>query len=187
MAVITSSQYHAMAASVVFTLVASGSCLLAIALPRPRHPGQLPYRRWARLVPRRHAAVLAVLRDDYWTRPGGAGLPGREVERRSGARCTHAVLRRLTETGWAERPVYPGITPYHMARSGYRLTEAGWAGTGRVTGAHLPGETEEMMAAWAGTRGRHRMPDLPPGHPSAPNAVIPIKPECTQERESSSG
>lgn len=173
MGYITAGQYHMMVASVVFTLVAAGGCLLVTALPRPRRPGQLPYRRWRRLVPRRHAAVLAVLRDYARTHPDGRGLGIREIERRSGSRCTRAVLRRMTEAGWAERSCHPGITPYHMARAGYRLTDAGWTGTARLTGAHLPGEVEELMASVYAfcARGRHRT-DLPPGHPSAPNAVI---------------
>jgi hypothetical protein len=173
MGYITSGQYQALVAGLVFTLVTSGACLLCTALPRPRRPGQLPYRRWRRLVPRRHAAVLAVLRDYYRNYPDGTGLGAREIERRAGVRCTRAVLRRLTETGWAERSSHPGITPYHMGRAGYRLTEAGWTGTGRLTGAHLPGEAEELMAALyeSFTRGRHRL-DLPPDHPSAPHAVI---------------
>ena len=123
-AVITSSQYHALVASVAFTLVTSGACLLALALPRPRHHGQLPWRRWRRHVPARHAAVLAVLREDYRRQ---APVSGWEAERRSGARCTRAVLRRLTEAGWAERVTRPGETPYHMARIRYRLTPGlGW-------------------------------------------------------------
>jgi hypothetical protein len=173
-AYITGSQYHTLVTAVVVTLASSGACLAAVALPRPRRPGQLPYRRWHRLVPRRHAAVLAVLREYSRQHGDGTGLSIREIERRSGARCTQAVLRRLVETGWAERSCHPGITPYHMARSGYRLTQAGLTGTGRLTGAHLPGEAEELLAALAAycARGRHRAPDLPPGHPSAPNPVI---------------
>ena len=185
MAVITFAQYHALVAAVLFTLATAAACLLAMAWPRARRPGQLPWRRWAWHVPRRHAAVLAVLRQDYRDRPG-AGLAGREVERRSGSRCTRAVLARLTEAGWAERTRHPGITPYHMSQAGYRLTAAGWAASARVPGAHLPGEVEALQeqalaAGRAGfipdfpPRGRHYAPGglvLPPGHPSAPRPVI---------------
>ena len=175
MAVITSSQYHALVASVIFTLCGSAACLLLASWPKARRPGQLPWRRWAWHVPRRHAAVLAVLRTEHRTRPGGAGLPGREIARRSGSRCAPAVLRRLTEVGWTERTRHPGITPYHMARSGYRLTPGGWTGSARVIGAHLPGEVEALQEAastvWP-PPGRHSAPVLPDWHPSAPHAVI---------------
>lgn len=176
MAVISSSQYHAMVASIAFTLVSAGGCLLLLLGPRRRRPGQLPYRRWARLVPRRHAAVLAVLREDCRYRPDGPGLSGWEIERRAGVRCTRAVLRRLTETGWAERTRHPGITPYHIGRSGYRLTPDGWTATSRLTGPHLPGEVEALQDQLFEAqlpRGAHRstVPALPDWHPSAPQRV----------------
>ena len=181
--IFTTGQYHALVAAVVFTLAASLFLLLLAVWPRPRRPGELPWRRWARHVPRRHAAVLAVLRSDPGCLPYGLGLPGREIARRSGRRCTDKVLRRMTEAGWAERARHPGITPYHMARSGYRLTEAGLTGTSRAPGAHLAGEAGDLTQALTVLlpRGRHAGPDLPPGHPSAPH---PIVRECTPERES---
>jgi len=180
---ITPGQYHALTAAVITALAAVAFLLLMSCMPRPRRHGELPWRRWARHVPRRHAAVLAVLRSDPGCLPYGLGLPGREIARRSGRRCTDKVLRRMIEAGWAERARHPGITPYHMARSGYRLTEAGLIGTARAPGAHLAGEVEELTQAMTGLmpRGRHSGPALPPGHPSAP---YPIAQECTQERES---
>jgi hypothetical protein len=190
-AVVSPSSYHILAVSVVFSLASAGSCLLLIALPRARVHGQLPWRRWARRVPPRHAAVLAVLREYYRAHPGGPGLSGWEIERRAGTRCALAVLRRMTECGWAERSHHPGITPYHMSRTRYRLTAAGWVGTARVPGPHLAGEIEELQgqldAARRYPRGRHHGPDLPDWHPSSPNAVVrPITGECTPERPSAS-
>jgi len=191
-AVITSSQYLALVVSVLFSLACAAGCLLLLALPRARVHGQLPYRRWARRVPRRHAAVLAVLREYHLAHPDGRGLSGWEIGRRSGRRCSRAVLRRMTEAGWAEHSRYPGITPYHIASTGYRLTPAGWTGTARVPGAHLPGEIEELQdqldaARWI-SRGRHSGPVLPDGHPSSPDVVAgPISEVCMPERPSSSG
>jgi hypothetical protein len=180
-AVITSSQYHALVASVVLTLVTSGICLLLSVLPRARRPGQLPWRRWHRLVPARHAAVLAVLREDYRAgrRPG---TPGREIERRSGTRCAPAVLRRMCETGWAERISRPGRTSYHMSRTGYRLTPAGWAGTAMLPGAHLAGEIAMLEDQVTELIERQDELQLPPGHPSGPIAQA-----CTPESPSWSG
>jgi hypothetical protein len=188
---LTSGQYHVILVSVLFSLTCAAGCLLAIMGPRPRRPGQLPWRRWRRRVPDRHAAVLAVLRSYHLDRPDGPGLSGREIESRSGQRCARKVLRRMTECGWAERSRHPGITPYHMARSGYRLTPAGWTGTARLAGAHLPGEVEELQGRldaerWA-PRGRHSGPVLPDWHPSGPVPVGPITQECTPESPFSSG
>jgi len=180
---ITPGQYHALTAAVITALAAVAFLLLMSCMPRPRRHGELPWRRWSRHVPRRHAAVLAVLRSDPRCLPSGPGLPSREIARRSGRRCTGKVLQRMTEAAWAERACHPGITPYHMARSGYRLTQAGLTGTSRAPGAHLAGEAGDLtqVMTWVLPRGRHAGPDLPPGHPSAP---YPIAQECRPERES---
>jgi hypothetical protein len=191
-AVVTASQYRALVVSVIFSLTCAGGCLLLISLPRARVHGQLPYRRWSRWVPRRHAAVLAVMREYHLAHPDGPGLSGWEIGRRSGRRCARAVLRRMTEAGWAGYSCRPGITAYHIASSRYRLTPAGWAGSARVAGPHLPGEIEELQgqldeARWA-PRGRHSGPVLPDGHPSSPNVVAgPISEVCMPENPSWSG
>jgi hypothetical protein len=182
--VLTGGQYHVIVAALLFTLATSSSVLLVMALPRPRRPGQLPYRRWRRHVPRRHAAVLAVLRDYYRWHGQSGWLAVTDITRRSRCRDTRSVLRRLCETGWAERVTESGATPWVMGRAGFRLTPAGWKGSVAVCGAHLPAELHALHnqgqrpgggrpdtpppplgppapRRWAG-------PDLPPGHPSAP-------------------
>jgi hypothetical protein len=203
---ITSDQYHALIFALAFTLfLALITSLALMARPRRRSLGQLPWRRWARRVPARHARVLGVLREQYRYHPG-RGLGQREIARRAAYGGAPVVIRRMCEVGWAERTAEPSRTPYYTGRSGYRLTRAGWEATSQLPGAHLPADLAALergvrdLAATTGIAAvrpapphtSHRLveqmtqavrPDLPDWHPSAAHQVMnPITGECTPER-----